>query len=126
MITAFSILGVSFVAMIAMYTAKMYELKAGRVILAARARGWAEKRVNQSVHTARDVAKVAVTKHFWTGLTTFIGRKFVEKVWHHPRVQTVTKKAGDVVRGKKEIKSTGPVSFYLKDVSDYKNHVRSQ
>ena len=126
MIFALVILIISFLAIIAMLVAKRYELKAGRQVLAVRARNWAEDKARQSAHVAKGVVQVAVTKHFWTGLSTFFCRKFVEKVWHHPHVQTVTKKATDVVRGKKEIKSTGPVSFYLKDVSDYKNHVRSQ
>jgi len=107
-----------------MLGAGLYEMKAGRRVLAVGARVWTEKKVHQSVYVARDVVQVAVTKHFWTGLLSFIGRKFVEKVWHHPHVQTITKKAVDVVKGKKEIKSEGPVSFYLKDVSEYKNKIR--
>ena len=107
-----------------MIVAKNYEARAGRQILAVGARDWTEKQMRQSAHVARGVVQVAVTKHFWTGLGSFIWRKFMEKVWRHPRVQHVTKKAADVVRGKKEIKSTGPVSFYLKDVSEYKDQVK--
>jgi Tfp pilus assembly protein PilV len=120
MIIALVILIISFLAMIAMLGAKRYEIKAGRQVIAVGARKWAEKGAHRSVHIAKSVVKVAATKHFWTGLGSFFGRKFVEIVWHHPHVRAITKKAGDVVRGKKEIKSKGPVSFYLKDVSDYK------
>ena len=127
MITPFVILIISFLAMTAMLVARLYEIKAGRLILAVRARESIEKHTRRGAHAVRDIARVATTKKFWTCLVTFIGHKFVEKVWHNPRVKSVTKKATDVVRGKKEIKSTGPVSFYLKDVSDYKNNnVRSQ
>ena len=126
MITAAVTLVVSFLAMVGMLWAKLHEIKAGRQILAIRARTWVENKVRQTGRTTRDVIQVGATKHFWTGLSSFVGRKFVEKVWHHPRVQGVTKKAADVVRGKKEINSTGPVSFYLKDDSDYKSKVRSK
>ena len=123
MIIALVILAISFLAMIGMLVAKSYELKAGRQVLAVGARTWVEKQARQSAHVAVGVAQVAVTKHFWTGLASFIGQKFSDKVWHHPRVQTVAKKATDLVNGKKEVKSDGPVSFYLKDVSDYKNNI---
>ena len=126
MIIALVILILSFLAMTAMIIAKNYEAKAGRQILAVGARDWTEKQMRQSAHVARGVVQVAVTKHFWTGLSSFFWQSFVEKVWRHPRVQNVAKKANDVVRGKKEIKSTGPVSFYLKDVSDYKEQVKSK
>ena len=120
MIIALVILIISFLAMATMIWAGLYEIKIGRQVIAVDARKWAEVKVRQSAHAARGVAQVAATKHFWTGLSSFVGRKFVEKVWHHPHVRKVTKKATDVVRGKKEIKSNGPVSFYLKDVSDFK------
>jgi hypothetical protein len=126
MIIALVILIISFLAITAMLTAKHYEIKSGRQVVAVRARELVEKGVRHGARTARDVAQVAVTKHFWTGLFSFAGRKFIEKVWHHPHVRAVTKKATDVVRGKKEIKSDGPVSFYLKDVSDYKKDLPSQ
>lgn len=126
MIIALVVLSVSFLAMIAMLGAKHYELKVGRQVVAVVARKWAEDKVHQSMHVARGVARVAASKHFWTSLSSFIGQKFVDKVWCHPHVQTVTKKMSDVVQGRKEIKSNGPVSFYLKDVSDHKNHVRQQ
>lgn len=125
MAIALGILIISFLAIVAMLGAKFYETKAGRQVVAVGARGWAERQARQSVHVARGVVQVAATKHFWTGLGSFIGRKFVEKVWRHPHVRTVAKKATDVVRGKKEIKSDGPVSFYLKDVSDYKKDLPS-
>ena len=112
--------------MTAMIAARLYEIKIGRQVLAVRARCWAEKQARQGMHVARTVAQVAATKHFWTGLSSFVCQKFVDKIWHHPHIRNVAKRATDVVRGKKEIKSTGPVSFYLKDVSDYKKHVRSK
>lgn len=126
MIIALVILIISFLAITTMIAARRYEIKIGRQILAVRARVWAEERARHGVHVAKGVAKVAATKHFWTGLSSFIGRVFVDKVWHHPHMRTVAKKATDVVRGKKEIKSTGPVSFYLKDISDHKKQVRSK
>ena len=110
--------------MMAMLGARLYEMKVGRQVVAVEARVWVEKKARQSVHVARSVARVATTKHFWTGLSRFVGKKFVEKVWLHPKVRNVAKKAHDVVRGKKEIKSTGPVSFYLKDVIDHKNNIK--
>jgi hypothetical protein len=109
--------------MAAMLGARHYEIKAGRQVVAVGARKWAEERVRQGAHVARGVVRVAATKHFWTSLTSFIRRKFTEKIWHHRYARTLAKKASDVVRGKKEIKSKGPVSFYLKDVSDFKDHV---
>ena len=112
--------------MVAMIVAKLYEIKAGRQVLAVSMRRHAEKLAHRSLHVTQGVVRVAVTKHFWTGLSTFAGQKFVEKVWWQRHVQSVTKKASDVVRGKREIKSKGPTSFYLKDVTDYKNHFRSQ
>lgn len=124
MIIAIGILVVSFLAMIAMLAAKLYEIKVGRQVLAVGVRIWAEKQVNNSLQVARGVVQVSVTKHFWTGLMSFICQKFVEKVWRHPHVCNVTKKVVDVVQGKKEIKSKGPVSFYLKDVSDYKKDLK--
>ena len=110
--------------MAAMFAARSYEMKAGRQVIAVSSRAWAEKQARRSAYVARDVVRTATTKHFWAGLFSYIGRKFVEKVWHHPHLRKMAKKATDVVRGKKEIKSKGPVSFYLKDVSDHKNHLR--
>jgi hypothetical protein len=124
MIIALVILVISFLAIVAMLWARLYEMKTGRQVVAVGARKWAEERAHQGVHAARGVARVAATKHFWTGLLSFVGRKFVEKVWHHPHVRAVTKKATDVVLGKKEIKSNGPISFYLKDIGDHKNNIK--
>lgn len=124
MIFAIVTLAVSFLAMIAMLGAKHYEMKAGRQIIAVEARKRVENGVRHVMHVAWGMVQVAVTKRFWTDLLAFICRKFVEKVWRHPHMCAVTKKAVDVVKGKKEIKSKGPVSFYLKDVSDYKKQVR--
>jgi hypothetical protein len=123
MITALVLLVISFLAMLIMFVARLYEIKAGRQIVAVGVRQWAEKQAYQGVHVARGVAQVAVTKHFWTGLSVFVGRKFIDKVWHHPRVCVMTRKMFDIVKGKKEIKSNGEVSFYLKDVSEYKKKI---
>jgi hypothetical protein len=120
MIFAIVVLAVSLMAMIVMVVAGLYEIKVGRKIIALSARIWCEECLQKTLHTARGVIKVAATKKFWTDLTSYIWRKFVEKVWRHPHVQKVTKKAVDVVRGKKEIKPNGQVSYYLKDVSEYK------
>jgi hypothetical protein len=109
-----------------MFGVKHYELKAGRQLLAVRSRTLVEKKMQSCAAVSHGVVQVAVNKHFWTGLSTFFCKKFVEKVWLHPHVRKVTTKATDVVRGKKEIKSTGPISFYLKDVSDHKNKVRAR
>ena len=125
MIIAFSILAISLLAMAAMLAARLYEIKAGTRIFAVGLREWIEKRARQLFHIVRGMVQVAVTGQFWTGLMSYTWRKFVEKVWHHPHVQNAARKATDVVRGKKEIKSKGPVSFYLKDVSDYKKDLPS-
>jgi len=124
MIPALVILIVSFLAITAMFVAKRYEIKVGKQVWAIGMRNWIEKQVRQIAHVTRDVLHVATMKHFWTGLSSFFCRQFVEKVWQHPHVCAITKKATDVVRGKKEIKSTGPVSFYLKDVIDHKNNIK--
>ena len=112
--------------MSAMVVARFYEIKIGRQVLAVRARECAERHARRGLHLAKSVAQIATTQHFWKGLSKFFCKKFVEKIWHHPHVRHVARKANDVVRGKKEIKSKGPVSFYLKDVSDFKKQVRSQ
>lgn len=126
MIIALVILILSFLAIVAMLGAKHYEVKAGRQLVAVSARKWSEERIRRGGHAARGVARTAFKKHFWTGLSSFVWSKLVDGIWKHPRVQAVTKKATDVVRGKKEIKSTGPVSFYLKDVGDHKKHIGKQ
>ena len=126
MIPALVILIISFVAIITMLVARHHEIKIGRQVLAVKARDWAEKQARQGLHAAKGVAKVAATKHFWTGLSNFVCQIFITKVWQHPRVCVIVKKTADTVRGKKEINSKGPVSFYLKDVSEYKNKVRQQ
>jgi len=120
MIFAIVLLAVSFVAMSAMVIAGLYEIKIGQKIIALPARVWCDKCLHKTLHVTRSIVRVAATKRFWTDLITYIWRKFVEKVWRHPHVQKATKKAVDVVRGKKEIKSNGQVSYYLKDVSEYK------
>ena len=126
MIAAIIMLALSFIAMSAMIVARLHEVKVGRQIVAIPARVWCDERVHQARRTVRDIAHVAATKRFWIGLSTYCWKMFVEKVWHHQRVEKVVKKAVDVVQGKKEIKSNGPVSFYLKDVTEYKKQVRSQ
>jgi hypothetical protein len=124
MIIALVILIISFLAIVAMLGARLYEIKAGRQVVAVEARKRAEELAHQGVRVARGVVRVAATKHFWASLLSFVGRKFVEKVWNHRHVRAVTKKATDVVLGRKEIKSKGPVSFYLKDISDHKNNIK--
>ena len=125
MIPAIIILGVSFLAMVTMLVARLHEVKVGRQVIAIPARVWCDKHVHRARHTVREIAHVAATKKFWTCLAAYSWNVFVDKIWHHPHVEKVTKKAVDVVRGKKEIKSNGPVSFYLKDVAEYKKQVRS-
>ena len=125
MIFAIIILGFSLFAMIAMISGRMYEINAGNKVFLVVTRTWFDKHLQNALRSLMVIVKVASTKKFWTGLSSYTWRKFVEKVWHHPQVKKATKKAVDVVRGKKEIKSNGPVSFYLKDVSDYKNDLPS-
>ena len=120
MIFAIVVLGISFIAMTAMVAISLHETEVGHKVIAISARTWCDKALQETLHNMRGILRVATTTKFWTGLFSYIGRKFVEKVWHHPHVKKATKKAVDVVRGKKEIKSTGPVSYYLKDVSEYK------
>ena len=120
MIFAIVIAAVSFIAIIAMVSVGLYEIKVGHKTIAVSARLWCDRHVQIALHAMRVVAQVASTKKFWTGLVSYIWQKFVEKVWHHPHVKKVVKKSVDVVCGKKEIKPTGTVSYYLKDVSEYK------
>ncbi len=126
MTTAFILFGVSLVAMLSMLQMKLQEIKIGRYLLFPTLRQRSDIFLKQIWRNTERFFRIISNRRFWFALTVFLAREFRDNVIRHPRVARTSKKVVDVVRGKKTIKSKGPVSFYLKDVTEYKNGLRTE
>ncbi len=126
MTTAFVLFGFSLVAMVTMLQMKLHEIKIGRYLLFPMLRQRSDIFLKKIWRNTERFFRIVSNRRFWIALIIFLSREFRDNVIRHPKVVRTSKKVIDVVKGKKTIKSKGPVSFYLKDVTEYKNGLRTE
>lgn len=100
---------------------KMHEAEIGRYHFFPVLRVSADHVARKIFGSIRWAVKVVTSKKFWIALAKFIISEFRENVLENEHVVKTTKKVSDKIRGRKAIKNKGPVSFYLRDVSEYKD-----
>jgi hypothetical protein len=126
MTLALVLFSTSCIAMITMLYMKLHEIKIGRYLLFPTLRQRSDLYLKKVWRNVERFFRIIGSGKFWIALTVFLAREFHENVLKHPKVTSTSKKVVNVVKGRKTIKSKGPVSFYLQDVSEYKNGLRTE
>ena len=121
MYLAFSLLVISALAMVIMLYIKLHEHTVGGYHWFPRWREKGDQLIRRAGRAFLRFMRVVVSKKFWLALGHFLYLEFRENVVKHPQVIKARKKAQDFIRGRKTIKSKGPVSFYLGEVTDHKD-----
>ena len=126
MTTAITLFCISSLAMFIMLQMKLHEIKNGRYLLFPTLRQRSDIFLKKVWRNIERFFRIISSRKFWIALTLFLAREFRDNVLKHPKVTSTSKKVVNVVRGRKEIKAKGPVSFYLQDVSEYKNNLQTE
>jgi nucleoside diphosphate kinase len=100
---------------------KMHEAEIGRYHFFPVLRASTDHVARKVFGSLRWTVKVVTSKKFWIALVKFIIVEFKENVLENEHVVKTAKKFSNKIRGRKAIKNQGPVSFYLRDVSEYKD-----
>ncbi len=114
-------LGISAFGMMLMLYIKMHEAQSGRYHILPTLREAGDRIARKIAGWFRWMGKVVSNRKFWLALGTFLMVEFRENVLKHEAVVKTTKKVSDAVQGRKQINTQGSVSFYLRDVSEYKD-----
>lgn len=116
---------VSVLAMVVMLYVKMHEGEIGRYRFFPAMRAQGDHHARKAFGFFRQAGKIASNRKFWVALGIFVVKEVKDNIIFNEKVVRFFKKVSNAIRGRKTIKHRGPVSFYLQDVSEYKNKLQT-